>query len=106
MPAPSVNWHLGRFQLIINYCHNCFQHQNTSIHEEADFGEKANRLAQALKGIFPNIEIQANYDMPLNKIEYFDVYVRGNLFYQSWQIAIQLFSVFFIQSKWENYDAI
>ena len=38
------------------------KHRNTSIHEEADFAEKCNRLADVLKNIFPNIEIQANYD--------------------------------------------
>ena len=80
MPQQGKTWNEGRFQIVINYCHNCVKHRNTSIHEEADFAEKCNRLADVLKNIFPNIEIQANYDGANNRLEYFDVYIRGSHF--------------------------
>ena len=39
--------------------------------------EKFNLLGQDLKDIFPNLEIIGNYDEPGNKMEHFDVYIRG-----------------------------
>ncbi len=87
MPLQNQHWNQGRFQININYCHNCLKHKNTSIHEEADFAEKCNKLADLLKNAFPNIELQANYDSANNKIEYFDVYIRGYLYIINYTIS-------------------
>ena len=34
-------------------------------------------MGQDLKDVFPNLEIIGNYEEPGNKMEHFDIYVRG-----------------------------
>lgn len=68
MPAWNPDWNKGRFKLHINYSHDFESRAGSkrlgSIHEEADFAEFCNEIAEFLKTTFPNIEIVANYDPP------------------------------------------
>ncbi|EAR94166.2 concanavalin A-like lectin/glucanase family protein (macronuclear) [Tetrahymena thermophila SB210] len=75
-PIICNQWNQGKFQVIVNHCTNCENHQTTTWHEEADFCEKFNELGLLLQNLFPNVEIIGNFDKP-KIIESFEVYIRG-----------------------------
>ena len=62
------------------HCARCTLHASTSRHDEADFCEKFNEFGDLMKGVFPNIEVIANYEKP-KSLECFDVYIRGRPFF-------------------------
>ena len=74
--SPNImpEWYDGNFQLVINHCHDCHKHTNTTRHYEYQFVDKFNEIAEAVKSKFPNAIIIGNQD----EQEYygnFDVYL-------------------------------
>ena len=74
--SPNImpEWYDGNFQLVINHCHDCHKHTNTTRHYEYQFVDKFNEIAEAVKSKFPNAVIIGNQD----EQEYygnFDVYL-------------------------------
>ena len=74
--TPNIipEWCDGNFQLVINHCHDCHKHTNTTRHYEYQFVDKFNEIAEAVKSKFPNAVIIGNQD----EQEYygnFDVYL-------------------------------
>ena len=76
-PEKIPNWADGNFEIIINHCYECHKHITTTKHFEYTFiDNKFNEIRDALKQVFPNIQILGNLD----KQDYysnFDVYLRG-----------------------------
>ena len=73
-PDIIPEWCDGNFKLIINHCHDCDKHINTTRHYEYQFIEKFNEIGEAVKNKFPNAIIIGN----LEEQEYygnFDVYL-------------------------------
>ena len=74
--SPNImpEWYDGNFQLVINHCHDCHTHTNTTRHYEYQFVDKFNEIAEAVKSKFPNAIIIGNQE----EQEYygnFDVYL-------------------------------
>jgi hypothetical protein len=75
-PEKIPNWAEGNFEIVINHCYECHKHTTTTKHFEYTFVDKFNEIGDALKQVFPNIQILGNLD----KQDYysnFDVYLRG-----------------------------
>ena len=75
-PEKIPNWADGNFEIVINHCYECHKHTTTTKHFEYTFVDKFNEIGDALKQVFPNIQILGNLD----KQDYysnFDVYLRG-----------------------------
>ena len=75
-PEYPENWADGGFELIINHCYKCEDHQTTTRHMEFQFIDKFNEITEGIQYMFPNIKIYGNYD----DLEYygcFDVYIHG-----------------------------
>ena len=74
IPNIIPEWCDGKFQLVINHCHDCHLHTNTTRHYEYQFIDKFNEIGEAVKSKFPNAIIIGN----LEEQEYygnFDVYL-------------------------------
>ena len=74
--TPNIipEWCDGNFQIVINHCHDCHTHTNTTRHYEYQFVDKFNEIAEAIKNKFPNAVIIGNQE----EQEYygnFDVYL-------------------------------
>ena len=75
-PKIPDDWSNGSFELVINHCHDCDKHVNTTRHYEYQFIDKFNEIGDAVKNKFPNSVIIGNLD----EGEYygnFDVYLRN-----------------------------
>jgi len=75
-PKIPEDWTNGNFELVINHCHDCDKHKNTTRHYEYKFVDKFNEIGDAVKSKFPNSIIIGNLD----EQEYygnFDVYLRN-----------------------------
>jgi len=75
-PKYPEDWSNGSFELVINHCHDCDKHKNTTRHYEYQFVDKFNEIGEAVKEKFPNSTIIGNLD----EQEYygnFDVYLRN-----------------------------
>ena len=73
-PKIKEDWTEGSFKLIINHCHDCHKHINTTRHYEYQFIDKFNEIGEAVRTKFPNAIIIGNQE----EQEYygnFDVYL-------------------------------
>ena len=66
--SPNImpEWYDGNFQLVINHCHDCHKHTNTTRHYEYQFVDKFNEIAEAVKSKFPNCQIVNESDSSFN----------------------------------------
>lgn len=86
------NWAEGRFEVNINRCVNCLNHYNYSWHSEDEYVQMFNDVGDAIKGMFSNVEINGNYELP-EHIGEFEVYLRG-LGFKSKRDSLDRFFVF------------
>ena len=61
-PKIPEDWTNGNFELVINHCHDCDKHKNTTRHYEYQFVDKFNEIGEAVKEKFPNSTIIGNLD--------------------------------------------
>ena len=75
-PAVPEGWSNGNFELVINHCYDCHNHQKTTRHHyEYTFVEKFNQIGEAVKNQFPNAVVIGNLDEQ-EYLSNFDVYLR------------------------------
>eukprot|EP00742_Colponemidia_sp_Colp-10_P005695 GILJ01006088.1.p1 GENE.GILJ01006088.1~~GILJ01006088.1.p1 ORF type:complete len:1081 (+),score=139.19 GILJ01006088.1:174-3245(+) len=70
------SWRNGSFEVAIEHCIDCHQHQTTTKHKEQIYGKHFNNIAEVVMAEFPDAQIVGNVEGK-PRIGSFEVYVRG-----------------------------